>query len=89
MAAAHITGQLARVSPDDHRQVFRAFVADLPGDFDHYGPTANIDYVRDCVSYAMISGGGVELRNLRHFSALAETLNYRIAAERPTSLSPR
>lgn len=30
----------------------------------------------------VFSGGGVELRNLRHFLALAETLNYRIAAER-------
>ncbi len=46
-------GDLATMSPDDHRQAFMAFVAALLGSFDRYVADGDIDYVRDAVSYAI------------------------------------
>ena len=52
VAAAHIgVGELERMSVDDHRQAFIAFVAGLLGDFDRYLARGDIDPLRDGVSY--------------------------------------
>jgi hypothetical protein len=52
VAAAHIgVGELERMSADDHRQAFTAFVAGLLGDFDRYLARGDIDPLRDGVSY--------------------------------------
>ena len=52
VAAAHIgVGELERMSVDDHRQAFTAFVAGLLGDFDRYLARGDIDPLRDGVSY--------------------------------------
>jgi Helix-turn-helix domain len=45
---------LARMSPDEHRQMFLAFVAGLIGDFDRYLARGDIDLLRDGVSYRMV-----------------------------------
>jgi hypothetical protein len=68
VAAAHIgVGEIERMSVDDHRQAFIAFVAGLLGGFDRYLAGGNIDLLRDGVSYnlaAMWLDDG-ELRELR------------------------
>ena len=52
VAAAHIgVGEVERMSVDDHRQAFIAFVAGLLGDFDRYLARGDIDLLRDGVSY--------------------------------------
>jgi hypothetical protein len=52
VTAAHIgVGELERMSVDDHRQAFIAFVAGLLGDFDRYLARGDIDPLRDGVSY--------------------------------------
>jgi hypothetical protein len=51
-AAAHIRPEeVAKMSPDEHRQAFLAFVAGLIGDADRYLARGNIDPVRDGASY--------------------------------------
>lgn len=51
-SAARIgVGELERMSIDDHRQAFIAFVAGLLGDFDRYLARGKIDPLRDGVSY--------------------------------------
>ena len=45
--------ELARMTPDEHRQAFLAFVAGLIGDFDRYLARGDIDHLRDGVSYRM------------------------------------
>jgi hypothetical protein len=45
--------EVARMTPDEHRQAFLAFVAGLIGDFDRYLARDRIDLVRDGVSYRM------------------------------------
>ena len=51
-AAARIgVDELEKMSVDDHRQAFIAFVAGLLGDFDRYLARGNIDPLRDGVSY--------------------------------------
>lgn len=42
---------LAKMTPEDHRQAFLAFVAGLIGDFDRYLAAGNVDLLRDGVSY--------------------------------------
>ena len=44
---------VAKMSPDEHRQAFLAFVAGLVGDFDRYLARGDIDLVRDGVSYRL------------------------------------
>ncbi len=44
--------ELARMSKEDHRQAFLAFAAGLLGDFDRYLARADIDLLRDGVSYS-------------------------------------
>jgi len=43
--------EVARMTADDHRQAFLAFVAGIVGDFDRYLARSDIDLVRDGVSY--------------------------------------
>ena len=45
--------QVAKMSADDHRQAFLAFVAGLLGDFDRYLSRGDIDLLRDGVSYRL------------------------------------
>ncbi len=53
-AAASIgLDELAKMTPDEHRQAFLAYVAGLIGDFDRYLARGDIDLLRDGVSYRM------------------------------------
>jgi cytochrome c-type biogenesis protein CcmH/NrfG len=45
--------ELAKMTPDQHRQAFLAFIAGLVGDFDRYLARGHIDLLRDGVSYSM------------------------------------
>jgi hypothetical protein len=45
--------ELAKMTPDEHRQMFLGFVAGLIGDFDRYLARGDIDLLRDGVSYRM------------------------------------
>jgi DNA-binding transcriptional ArsR family regulator len=45
--------ELAKMTPDEHRQMFLAYVAGLIGDFDRYLARGDIDLLRDGVSYRM------------------------------------
>jgi hypothetical protein len=52
LAAANIgVGEFEKMTVDEHRQAFTAFVAGLLGDFDRYLARADIDPIRDGVSY--------------------------------------
>jgi len=54
VAAATINlDELDRMTREDHRQAFMAFVAGLLGDFDRYLSRDDIDLVRDGVTYRM------------------------------------
>jgi hypothetical protein len=54
-SAATITlDDLAKMSVDDHRQAFLAFIAALIGDFDRYLARGAVDLVRDGVSYRLL-----------------------------------
>jgi hypothetical protein len=54
LAAATINlDELERMSREDHRQAFMAFVAGLLGAFDRYLSHDNIDLLRDGVTYRM------------------------------------
>ena len=50
-AAGVSLDEVAKMTPDDHRQAFLAFVAGLVGDFDRYLARGDIDLVRDGVTY--------------------------------------
>jgi len=50
-AARLSADEIARMSRDEHRQAFLAFVAGLIGDFDRYLARATIDPLRDGASY--------------------------------------
>jgi Helix-turn-helix domain len=51
-AAARISmDEVAKMTPDQHRQAFLAFVAGLIGDFDRYFAREDVDPVRDGGSY--------------------------------------
>lgn len=53
-AAASVSlEELAKMTPDQHRQMFLAYVAGLIGDFDRYLAREDIDLMRDGVSYRM------------------------------------
>lgn len=53
-AAASVSlDELAKMTPDQHRQAFLAFVAGLIGDFDRYLERGDIDLLRDGVTYRM------------------------------------
>jgi hypothetical protein len=45
--------ELAKMSPDEHRHAFMAFVAALLGDFDRYLARGDVDLLRDGVSYRL------------------------------------
>jgi len=52
LAAANIgVEEFEKMTVDDHRQAFTAFVAGLLGDFDRYLARGEIDPIRDGVSY--------------------------------------
>ena len=53
-AATISVDELARMTTDEHRQAFLAFVATLIGDFDRYLDRGEIDLLRDGVSYRLI-----------------------------------
>jgi Helix-turn-helix domain len=54
LAAASIgLNELAKMSPDEHRQAFMAFVAALLADFDRYLARGDVDLLRDGVSYRL------------------------------------
>ena len=51
-AAARISpDEVAKMTPEEHRQTFLAFVAGLIGDFDRYLARGDVDPVRDGVSF--------------------------------------
>jgi Helix-turn-helix domain len=51
-AAARIgLDEVAKMTPDQHRQAFMAFIAGLIGDFDRYLSRGDVNLVRDGVSY--------------------------------------
>src|SRR6266496_3061674 len=51
-SAAHLSlDEIARMTPDEHRQAFLAFVAGLIGDADRYLARGDIDPIRDGASY--------------------------------------
>lgn len=52
-AASISLDEVARMTPDQHRQAFLAYVAGLIGDFDRYLNRGDIDLLRDGVSYRM------------------------------------
>jgi Helix-turn-helix domain len=45
--------EVAKMTPDQHRQAFLAFIAGLVGDFDRYLARGDVDLLRDGVSYNM------------------------------------
>jgi hypothetical protein len=53
--AASVIGldELAKMTPDEHRAAFAAFVAGLLSDFDRYVKREDVDYLRDTVGYRM------------------------------------
>jgi hypothetical protein len=53
VAERRVRGALAKMSPDEHRHAFMAFVAALLGDFDRYLARGDIDLLRDGVSYRL------------------------------------
>ncbi len=77
-------GQLARMTADDHRQAFLAFVAGLLGDFDRYLARGDIDLLRDGVHYN-IAGLWLDDAEFTEFlHELARVLQPRLAnAPRP------
>ena len=54
-AAAISIDELAKMSAQDHRQAFLAFIAGLIRDFDHYLERDRVDLVRDGVSYRLLA----------------------------------
>jgi Helix-turn-helix domain len=54
-AAASVSlDEVAKMSRDEHRQMFLAFVAGLIGDFDRYLARGDVDLLRDGVSYRLV-----------------------------------
>ena len=53
--AAISVADLAKMSAQDHRQAFLAFAAGLIRDFDRYLERADVDLVRDGVSYRLLA----------------------------------
>ncbi|MGD0452965.1 MAG: helix-turn-helix domain-containing protein [Solirubrobacteraceae bacterium] len=80
VAAATVNlDELAKMSREDHRQMFMAFVAGLLGDFDRYLSREDVDLLRDGVSFGM-SGvwlDDAELAELRR--ELARVIQPRLA----------
>jgi DNA-binding transcriptional ArsR family regulator len=54
-AASVSLDDLAKMSPEEHRQAFFAFLAGLIGDFDRYLDRGAIDFLRDGVSYRLMA----------------------------------
>jgi Helix-turn-helix domain len=54
LAAARVNlDEVAAMSADDHRQMFRAFVASLLADFDRYLAKGNVDVLHDGVGFGI------------------------------------
>jgi hypothetical protein len=53
-AATISVDDLAKMTVDEHRQAFLAFIATLVGDFDRYLDRGEIDLLRDGVSYRLL-----------------------------------
>lgn len=45
--------EVAKMGPDEHREMFMAFIAGVLGDFDRYLSKGEVDLVRDGVSYRL------------------------------------
>jgi Helix-turn-helix domain len=71
--------EVARMSMDEHRQAFMAFVAGLLGDFDRYLARGDVDFLRDGVRYnlAALWLDDAEFADLLH--DLARVLQPRLA----------
>jgi Helix-turn-helix domain len=71
--------EVARMSVDEHRQAFMAFVAGLLGDFDRYLARGDVDFLRDGVRYnlAALWLDDAEFADLLH--DLARVLQPRLA----------
>jgi hypothetical protein len=65
--------EVAKMTPDEHRRMFLAFVAGLIGDFDRYLARGDVDLLRDGVGYRMtgIWLDDAELRELARALAIA------------------
>jgi len=71
-AAASIgLDEVAKMTPDQHRQAFLAYVAGLIGDFDRYLAGGDIDLLRDGVSYRL---AGMWLDDAEFMELLRELL---------------
>jgi hypothetical protein len=53
-AATISADELAKMTVDDHRQAFLAYIAALIGDFDRYLGRGGVDLLRDGVSYRLL-----------------------------------
>lgn len=71
--------ELARMTPDQHRQAFLAFVAGLVGDFDRYVAGVHIDPLRDGVSYRLAAMWLDDLELMEVARELAIVLQPRLA----------
>jgi hypothetical protein len=67
-AASVSLDELAKMTPDEHRQAFLAYVAALIGDFDRYLARGDIDLLRDGVTYRLAGMwlSDAELTKLAH-----------------------
>ena len=77
LSAAQLSAaDVARMTPDDHRQAFMAFTAGLLGDFDRYLARGGSDLARDGVGYRMAAMWLSELEYvafLRELSAVVQS----------------
>jgi len=77
LSAAQLSAaDVARMTPDDHRQAFMAFTAGLLGDFDRYLARGGSDLARDGAGYRMAAMWLSELEYLaflRELSAVVQS----------------
>jgi hypothetical protein len=80
VAAATINlDEVERMSHEDHRQAFMAFVAGLLGDFDRYLARDNVDVLRDGVGYRIAGLWLDEAENAELVRELMRVIQPRLA----------
>ena len=80
VAAATINlDEVERMSHEDHRQAFMAFVAGLLGDFDRYLARDNVDVLRDGVGYRIAGLWLDEAENAELARELTRVIQPRLA----------
>ncbi len=80
VAAATINlDEVERMSREDHRQAFMAFVAGLLGDFDRYLARDNVDVLRDGVGYRIAGLWLDEAENAELIRELTRAIQPRLA----------